>query len=67
LRHDGCELFALPEIYHIMWNWMMLALESNRVIGLRLAKLMRGCKAAQRESQRMVSEKMFAAAKAVQA
>jgi hypothetical protein len=47
-----------------MWNWMMLGLESNRVIGLRTAKLMRGGKAAQREAQRMVSEKMLAAAKA---
>ena len=27
-----------------MWNWMMLGLESNRVIGLRIAKLMRGGK-----------------------
>jgi len=50
--------------YHIMWNWMMLGLESNRVIGLRIAKLMRGGKAAQREAQRMVSEKVLAAAKA---
>ena len=47
-----------------MWNWMMLGLESNHVIGLRIAKLMRGGKAAQREAQRMVSEKMLAAAKA---
>ena len=47
-----------------MWNWMMLGLESNRVIGLRMAKLMRGGKAAQREARRMVSEKVFAAAKA---
>jgi hypothetical protein len=47
-----------------MWNWMMLGLESNRVIGLRMAKLMRGGKAAQREAHRMVSEKMLAAAKA---
>lgn len=39
-----------------MWNWMMLGLESNRVIGLRIAKLMRGGKAAQREARRMVSE-----------
>jgi hypothetical protein len=45
-----------------MWNWMMLGLESNRVIGLRIAKLMRGGKAAQREAQLMVSEKMLAAA-----
>ena len=50
--------------YLTMWNWMMLGLESNRVIGLRIAKLMRGGKAAQREAQRMVSEKMLAAAKA---
>ncbi|MCP1768437.1 hypothetical protein ABIF65_011557 [Bradyrhizobium japonicum] len=47
-----------------MLNWMVLALESNRVIGLRIAKLMRGGKAAQREAHRMVSEKMLAAAKA---
>jgi len=38
-----------------MWNWMMLGLESNRVIGLRIVKLMRGGKAAQREAQRMMS------------
>ena len=43
---------------------MMLALESNRVIGLRLAKLMRGGKGARREAERMVSEKIQAAAKA---
>jgi hypothetical protein len=47
-----------------MWNWMMLGLESNRVIGLRMAKLMRGGKAAQREAQLMVGEKILAAAKA---
>ena len=47
-----------------MWNWMMLAMESNRVIGLRIAKLMRGGKAAQREAQRMITEKLAAAAKA---
>ena len=50
--------------YRSMWNWMMLGLESNRVIGLRIAKLMRGGKAAQREAERMVSEKVVAAAKA---
>ncbi|MGY4622620.1 hypothetical protein [Bradyrhizobium sp. USDA 4486] len=43
---------------------MMLGLESNRVIGLRMAKLMRGGKAAQREAQLMVSEKIFSAAQA---
>jgi hypothetical protein len=45
-------------------NWLMLALESNRVIGLRLAKLMRSGKGAQREAKRMVREKIQAAAKA---
>ena len=47
-----------------MLNWVKLALESNRVIGLRLAKLMRGGKGAQREAERMISEKIQAAAKA---
>ena len=47
-----------------MWNWIMLGLESNRVIGLRMMKLMRGGKAAQREARRMVSEKLVAAARA---
>ncbi|WP_449384673.1 hypothetical protein [Bradyrhizobium sp. UFLA05-112] len=54
----------LPGKSRRMRNWMMLALESNRVIGLRLAKLMRGGKGAQREAERMVSEKIQAAAKA---
>jgi hypothetical protein len=54
----------LPGKSRKMRNWMMLALESNRVIGLRLAKLMRGGKAARREAERMVSEKVQAAAKA---
>src|SRR5262245_50529620 len=50
-----------PWEHQPMWNWIMLGLESNRVIGLRIAKLMRGGKAAQREAQRMISEKMLAA------
>ena len=54
----------LPGKSRKMLNWMMLALESNRVIGLRLAKLMRGGKGAQLEAERMVSEKIRAAAKA---
>ena len=45
-------------------DWMMLALESNRVIGLRLTKLMRGGKGARREAERMVNEKIRAAAQA---
>ncbi len=58
------EKLVLLEEYHSMWNWMMLGLESNYVIRLRITKLMRGGKAAQREAQRMVSEKVLAAAKA---
>jgi hypothetical protein len=40
---------------------MMLAVESNRVIGLRTMKLMRGGKRAQREAELMVREKIDAA------
>jgi hypothetical protein len=40
---------------------MMLAVESNRVIGLRVMKLMRGGKRAQREAELMVREKIDAA------
>jgi hypothetical protein len=40
---------------------MMLAVESNRVIGLRTMKLMRGGKSAQREAELMVREKIDAA------
>ena len=61
---DVIRSYSPCEEYRSMWNWMMMGLESNRVIGLRIAKLMRGGKAAQREAQRMVSEKMLAAAKA---
>lgn len=43
---------------------MMLALEANHVIGLRLIKLMRGGKRARRESQLMMNEKVDAAFKA---
>lgn len=39
----------------------MLAMESQHVIGLRLAKLSLGGAAAQAEAQRMVSEKIMAA------
>ncbi|MCE4222498.1 hypothetical protein HCU64_01925 [Methylobacterium sp. C25] len=42
----------------------MLALESQAVIGLRLAKLAAGGTGAQIEAQRMISEKMFAAGEA---
>lgn len=39
----------------------LLAMESQQVIGLRLAKLSLGGAAAQAEAQRMVSEKIMAA------
>lgn len=38
---------------------VLLGLERNRVIGLRMAKLMRGGKAARRQAQRRVSEKVL--------
>jgi hypothetical protein len=43
---------------------MMLAVEANRVVGLRMMKLMRGGKSARREAELMVSEKIDAAFKA---
>ena len=42
----------------------LLAMESQQVIGLRLAKLSLGGPAAQIEAQRMVSEKIMAAGEA---
>jgi hypothetical protein len=38
-------------------SWMMLALEANQVVGLRMLKLMAG----RREAERMVGEKIHAA------
>jgi hypothetical protein len=43
---------------------MMLALEANGVVALRMMKLMRGGKRARREAERMVSEKIAAAMEA---
>jgi hypothetical protein len=43
---------------------VMLAADANRVIGLRIAKLMLGGKSAQREAQLMVTEKIAAAIEA---
>jgi hypothetical protein len=43
---------------------MMLAVEANSVIALRLMKLMRGGSAARREANLMVSEKIAAALEA---
>jgi hypothetical protein len=47
-----------------MFNLMMLALESNGVIALRMMKLMRGGRSAQREARLMVNEKVRAAIEA---
>jgi len=44
--------------------WMMLGIEANRVIGLRLMKLMLGGRSARREARLMVTEKVDAAFKA---
>jgi hypothetical protein len=43
---------------------LMLAVDANRVIGLRVAELMLGGKSAQREAKLMVTEKMAAAIEA---
>jgi hypothetical protein len=43
---------------------MLLAVEANRVIALRMMKLMRGGRSARREAQLMVSEKIHAAVEA---
>jgi uncharacterized lipoprotein NlpE involved in copper resistance len=40
---------------------MMLAVEANGVVALRMMKLMRGDRSARREAKRMVSEKVAAA------
>jgi len=43
---------------------LMLAIESNGVIGLRLMKLMHGGRRARREAEQMVTEKIHAALEA---
>jgi hypothetical protein len=45
----------------LLKNLMMLAMESNQVIALRMLKLMGGGRGARREANRMVSEKLKAA------
>jgi hypothetical protein len=42
----------------MLHSWMMLALEANQVIGLRIWKLMAGGKRARREAELMVGEKI---------
>jgi hypothetical protein len=41
-------------------NWTMLAIESQHVIALRMAKLSLGGAAASREASRMITEKFIA-------
>ncbi|SEE04309.1 hypothetical protein SAMN05444161_4702 [Rhizobiales bacterium GAS191] len=48
----------------LSWNMGMLALESQRVIALRLAKLSKGGKGGSKEAVDMVSEKVAAAGQA---
>ena len=43
---------------HVPWPAFRLALESNRVIALRMAKLAAGGKRARGEASRMVTEKI---------
>jgi hypothetical protein len=45
-------------------SWMMLGFEANRVVGLRLTRMMLGGRSARREAKLMVTEKMEAALKA---
>jgi len=45
-------------------SWTMLGIEANRVIWLRLMKLMRGGRSGRREAGLMVTEKMDAALEA---
>jgi hypothetical protein len=42
-------------------SWMMLAVEANEVIVLRMLKLMAGGRKGRREAERMVGEKIHAA------
>jgi hypothetical protein len=45
-------------------SWMMLGLEANRVVGLRVTRMMLGGASARREAKLMVTEKMEAALEA---
>lgn len=42
-------------------SWMMLAVEANSVVALRMMKLARGDRNARREAELMISEKIHAA------
>jgi len=44
----------------MLYPWIMLGMEANRVVGLRMMKLMLGGKSARREARLMVTEKVRA-------
>jgi hypothetical protein len=44
----------------MLYPWIMLGIEANRVVGLRVMKLMLGGKCARREARMMVTEKIRA-------
>lgn len=52
---------AISRAVRMVNSLMFLAVEANRVIALRMMKLMRGGKSARREAELMVSEKIHAA------
>jgi len=54
-------LGAFGEAGRVFNSLMMLALEANHVVAMRMMKLMLGGKRARREAQLMVSEKIGAA------
>lgn len=45
-------------------SWMMLAMEANHVVALRMLKLMAGDERARREAELMISEKIYEAFRA---
>ena len=53
-----------PNWPQLLADSLMLGLDANRVIALRLAKIVRGGAAAKAESRRMVEEKIRAAEEA---
>jgi hypothetical protein len=44
----------------MLYPWIMLGIEANRVVGLRVMKLVLGGKSARREARLMVTEKIHA-------
>jgi hypothetical protein len=60
LKWRGSPLRERPTMFFPWYTILMLGLESNRVIGLRLMKLAGGARAAQDEARLMLSEKVNA-------